>query len=96
MRASRFCFLLTLLMLPALAAHADCDTHRMLNKITDHGGTVELDNGSQWHVDDLDRTTVQEWKQDAPITACTDELINREDHESVRARRSQRGFQTHY
>ena len=51
-----------------------------------------LDNGSHWRVDELDRSTTENWKQDAPITACTDELINREDHESVHARRTERGF----
>jgi len=96
MRTRWFGFLLALSLLPAAAAHADCDTRRMLNKVTQHGGQVELDNGSQWRVDDLDRPTAEQWKQDAPITACTDELINREDHESVRARRTKRGFQTQY
>ena len=80
MRASWLCFLVALLLLPAAAAHADCDRHRMLNTVTQRGAVVQLDNGSQWTVDDLDRPTARAWKQDAPITACTDQLINREDH----------------
>ena len=92
MRATRLSFLVGLLLLPAMAARADCDPHRMLDKVLNNGTTVLLDNGSRWHVDDLDRSTTENWKRDAPITACTDQLINREDHESVHARRTKRGF----
>ncbi len=92
MRAVRLSFLAGLLVLPAVAARADCDRHRMLNTVKQYGAVVELDNGSHWRVDELDRSIAQNWKQDAPITACRDELINREDHESVRAERTERGF----
>ena len=92
MRASWCCFLAGLLLLPAVAARADCDPHRMLNSVTHDGARIELDNGSQWQVNELDRSTTRDWKQDAPITACTDELINREAHETVNARRTKRGY----
>ena len=88
MRGRLLPLLAGLFLLPALAARADCDTRRMLDKVTDHGAMVELDNGTQWKVADLDRPTAERWKQDAPITACTDELINREDHETVRAQKT--------
>ena len=84
-------FLPVFLSPPLAAARADCDTHRMLDKVSQHGAMVELDNGSQWKVADLDRSTTERWRQDAPITACEDELINREDHESARARRTDHG-----
>lgn len=93
MRASGFCLVVALLLLPAVAARADCDPNRMLNKVTQDGTLVQLDNGSQWRVSELDRRTLRDWKQDAPITACSHDLINREEHESVHARRIKRGFQ---
>lgn len=92
MRASWCSFLAGALLLPAVVAHADCDPNRMLNSVTQDGTRIELDNGSQWRVDDLDRSTTRDWQQDAPITACSHELINREVHESVNARRIKRGF----
>ena len=68
-----------------LAARADCDRDRRLDKVSQSGRTVELDNGSRWRIADTDQYVAERWKQDAPITACDDELINREDHESARA-----------
>lgn len=81
-----------LAVLPVAVAHADCDTHRWLDKVTNSGSTIELDNGSKWQVGEADRSTAERWKQDAQITACEGELINREDHESVRAERTSSGF----
>jgi hypothetical protein len=88
MRARLLVLTAASLLLPMAAARADCDANRLLDKVTQHGAVVQLDNGSQWSVADLDRSTAEQWKQDAPVTACPDELINREDHESVRARRT--------
>jgi len=77
------------LLLP-LAARADCQ-HRRLEKITDQGRTVELDDGSRWQVSDVDQGTAANWQQDSTITACENELINTEEHEIAQARQTVRG-----
>jgi len=77
------------LLLP-LAAHADCH-YRRLDRVSNEGATVQLDDGSQWDVSDYDRNEVNGWEQDATVTACEDELINTELHESVEARETKRG-----
>lgn len=74
-----------------VAARADCDTDRRIEKVSPSGRVVELDNGSQWRIADTDQYVAARWKQDAPITACNDELINREDHESARAEETDSG-----
>jgi len=73
------------------AARADCDSARRLEKVSPSGQVVELDNGSRWRIADTDQYVAARWKQDAPITACNDELINREDHESARAEETDPG-----
>ena len=80
----------SLVLLP-VAARADCDSDRHLEKVSPSGRVVELDNGSQWRIADTDQYVAARWKQDAPITACDDELINREDHESARAEKTDAG-----
>lgn len=78
-----------LLLLPA-AAHADCH-HRRLDKVSDNGRTVQLDDGSQWEVSDFDQGEAANWQQDATITACDTELINTEEHATAEAREVKRG-----
>ena len=80
---------LVLCALP-LAAQADCH-HRRLNKVFDRGHTVELDDGSQWAIADMDQDMASNWLEDATITACDTELINTEDHETAQARQTRRG-----
>jgi len=77
------------LLLP-LAAQADCH-YRRLDHVGNDGATVQLDDGSQWDVSDYDQNEVTGWEQDATITACENELINTEVHESVEAREVKRG-----
>ena len=79
------------LVLWPLAARADCDTERRVEKVSPSGRVVELDNGSQWLIADTYQYIAARWKQDAPITACNDELINREDRESARAEETDPG-----
>jgi hypothetical protein len=81
--------LLLVISLP-LAAQADCH-HRRLDKVTDNGRTVQLDDGSQWQISDVDQSETAAWQQDATITACDDELINTEEHETAEARQTKRG-----
>jgi hypothetical protein len=88
-RACCAALLLGGLLLPA-AARADCH-HRRLDKVTDNGKTVQLDDGSQWQVSDYDQSAASNWQQDATITACETELINTEDHETAEARQVKRG-----
>ncbi|HUN43784.1 MAG TPA: hypothetical protein VMU81_26105 [Acetobacteraceae bacterium] len=85
------CAALLVLGLLPLAAHADCQ-YRRLNSVSNDGATVQLDDGSQWDVSDYDQNEARSWEQDATITACQDELINTEVHESVEAREVKRGL----
>jgi len=85
------CAVLLLVGLLPLAAHADCQ-YRRLNSVSSDGATVQLDDGSQWDVSDYDQNEASGWQQDATITACGDELINTEVHESVEAREVKRGL----
>jgi hypothetical protein len=78
-----------LILLP-LAARADCH-HRRLDQIMDNGQIIQLDDGSQWEISDFDRNSILNWQQDATITACDNELINTEDHETAEARMVRRG-----
>ena len=89
-RVSCAALLLGGLLLP-LAAQADCH-HRRLDKVMENGRTVQLDDGSEWQVSDSDQSEAAGWEQDATITACEDELINTEVHESAEAREVKRGF----
>lgn len=81
--------LLATLMAP-LNARADCH-HRRLDKVSNDGRTVQLDDGSQWRVSDYDQSEAATWQQDATITACDTELINTENHETAEAREVKRG-----
>ncbi len=78
------------ILLVPLSARADCH-HRRLDKVTDGGRMVQLDDGSQWQVSDYDQSEASTWQQDATITACQDELINTEKHETAEAREVKRG-----
>jgi hypothetical protein len=89
LRVGSVTLLLGLLALP-LAAHADCH-HRRLDKVIDNGKTVQLDDGSEWQISDFDQSEAANWQQDATITACQDELINTEEHETAEAREVKRG-----
>jgi hypothetical protein len=84
------CAALLLGLLLPVVAHADCH-YRRLDKVTNDGQTVELDDGSQWQVSDFDQSEAAVWQQDATITACDNELINTEVHESAQAREVKRG-----
>ncbi|HUB44765.1 MAG TPA: hypothetical protein VMB73_07260 [Acetobacteraceae bacterium] len=84
------CAALLIVGLLPLAARADCH-YRRLDHVSNDGATVQLDDGSQWDVSDYDRNEVTGWEQDATITACENELINTEVHESVEAREVTRG-----
>ena len=88
-RASFASLLFGVLLLP-VAAHADCH-HRRLDKIIGNGQTVQLDDGSQWQISDYDQSEAATWQQDATITACDNELINTEEHETAEARQVKRG-----
>jgi hypothetical protein len=88
LRESCAALLFGVLLLPA--AHADCH-HRRLDKVTDNGRTVQLDDGSQWQVSEFDQNEAASWQQDATITACENELINTEEHETAEAREVKRG-----
>ncbi|MBV9249711.1 MAG: hypothetical protein JO227_10770 [Acetobacteraceae bacterium] len=83
---------LVIIVLVAFAAtttaHARCDDERRVEKVTESGRIVELDDGSRWEVEEMDRDVAERWLQDAPITACDHELINQEDHETARARQT--------
>lgn len=81
--------LVGILLLPP-AAHADCH-HRRLDKVIDNGRTVQLDDGSQWQISEFDQSEAAGWQQDATITACENELINTEEHETAEAREVRRG-----
>lgn len=81
--------LLGVLLLPS-SAQADCH-HRRLDKVIDNGRTVQLDDGSQWQISEFDQNETVNWEQDATITACENELINTEEHESAEAREVKRG-----
>jgi hypothetical protein len=84
-------FLLATVMAP-LAAHADPECHnRRLDKVSADGRTVQLDDGSQWHISDYDQSEAATWERDATITACDTELINTELHETAEARQVKRG-----
>jgi hypothetical protein len=85
----RCALVLALLLLP-FAAQADCH-HRRLDKVTDNGRVVQLDDGSEWQISDYDQSEAATWQQDATVTACDDELINTEVHETAQARRTRRG-----
>jgi hypothetical protein len=84
------CAALLIVGLLPFAAHADCH-YRRLDQVSNDGATVQLDDGSQWDVSDYDQNEVTGWQQDATITACENELINTEVHESVGAREVKRG-----
>jgi hypothetical protein len=85
-------FLLATVMAPLAAHAADADCHsRRLDKVTADGKTVQLDDGSQWHVSDYDQSEAASWQQDASITACEGELINTEEHETAEAHQVKRG-----
>ena len=90
LRYSCAAILLLGLLLPA-AARADCH-YRRLDKVTQSGELVQLDDGSQWQVSDYDQSEADTWQQDAPITACENELINTELHETAEAREVKRGL----
>jgi hypothetical protein len=89
LRVSCVTLLFGIVLLP-LAARADCH-HRRLDKVTDNGRTVQLDDGSQWQISEFDQTQTANWGQDATITACENELINTEEHESAEGREVKRG-----
>ncbi|HTW71199.1 MAG TPA: hypothetical protein VME47_15030 [Acetobacteraceae bacterium] len=82
---------LLLMGLLPMAAHADCQ-YRRLNTVANDGATVQLDDGSRWSVSDYDQHEARGWQRDATITACQNELINTEVHESVEAREVKRGL----
>jgi hypothetical protein len=46
------------ILLVPLSARADCH-HRRLDKVTDGGRMVQLDDGSQWQVSDYDQSDAQ-------------------------------------
>jgi len=64
---SRATPLLAALLVP-LTARAGCHRRR-LDKVTGHGRTVPLDDGSQRKISARDRSDVATWQQDATITA---------------------------
>ena len=79
-------------LLMPIGARADDDCHyRRLEKLLDGGHGIELDDGSQWEIEEIDQATTANWQQDATITACPTQLINTEDHEVAQARLAKRG-----
>lgn len=89
----RLCFVTFLLLagLAPLSAQADCE-YRRLDKVMNSGEQVQLDDGSQWQISDYDQSEAATWQQDATITACQNELINTELHETAQAREVRRGL----
>jgi hypothetical protein len=91
MRRVGFVTFCLLAALAPLSARADCQ-YRRLDKVTNNGEQVQLDDGSQWQISDYDQSEAATWQQDATITACQNELINTELHETAEAREVRRGF----
>jgi hypothetical protein len=82
---------LLLVGLAPLTARADCQ-YRRLDQVLRNGQVVQLDDGSEWQISDIDQSETAGWQQDATITACQNELINTELHETAQARQVRRGF----
>lgn len=91
MRRAGFVTFLLLIGLAPLSARADCQ-YRRLDSVKNNGQMVQLDDGSEWQISDFDQSEAATWQQDATITACENELINTELHETAQAREVRRGL----
>lgn len=53
----------------------------------DSGRLVQLEDGSLWEIDPVDRIDTMLWLPVTDIVVCDDKLINTEDKETADARR---------
>jgi hypothetical protein len=69
-----------------LAAHA-CEAGHWIEKVSDDGKIVILEDSSVWVIDPVDRVDTALWTETDEIIACADKLINTEEKEVAGARR---------
>jgi hypothetical protein len=66
---------------PAMA----CDDGHWIAEVMNDGSVIELEDGSIWLIDDIDRIYTALWLPISNIVACDDMLINTDDKEKVSA-----------
>ena len=66
---------------PAIA----CENGHWIKNNIDRGRFIELENGSVWKINPIDRVTTSIWLPTTEITICDNMLVNTQDHEAVSA-----------
>ncbi|WP_162569206.1 KTSC domain-containing protein [Variovorax sp. SRS16] len=64
-----------------------CEDGHWIDSVIDDGSIVKLEDGSVWEVDDGDTVDSELWEPMSDVVACPDKLINKDEKETVSARR---------
>ena len=73
-------------LLASAATARACEADHWIDKVSDDGGIVILEDGSVWLIDPVDRATTITWTEIDDVAACVDRLINTDEREVARAR----------
>ena len=73
-------------LLASAAMASACESDHWIDKVSDDGSIVILEDGSVWLIDPVDTATTIAWTETDDIIACVDKLINTDDREVASAR----------
>jgi hypothetical protein len=74
-------------LLTSQPAQAACENGHWIDEVLNDGAIIELEDGSIWLVDEIDRIYTAIWLPVSNIVVCDGLLINTDDNEKAHAHR---------
>ena len=74
------------MMLRSGSGSAACDDGHWITEVLSDGAVIELEDGSLWLIDEIDRVDTAIWLPISNIVICPGILINTDDNEKAHAR----------